>query len=186
MWPTTYCEPCFLYHWLHLFHIPEYLYHVTSEYNLKCCLLILLKSCANKIKIPDHFTLVIDSMCLTIKLFFISLKVADQHWYSLTNGIRGSIHNMKFLNFSLTESGKQSSFDSFETESFISLTKTDISRIVLCFCSLWLALICLASPCFVLHCFVHSLHDKNVDCPNSYEMRNENVKKKIVNTWKND
>ena len=93
---------------------------------------------------------------------------------------------MKFLNFSLTESGKQSSFDSFETESFISLTKTDVSREVLCSCSLWLALICLASPCFVLHCFGHSLHDKNVDCPNSYEMRNENVKKKIVNTWKND
>ena len=93
---------------------------------------------------------------------------------------------MKFLNFSLTESWKQSSFDSFETESFISLTKTDVSREVLCSCSLWLALICLASPCFVLHCFVHSLYDKNVDCPHSSEICDGNFKKKIVNTWKND
>ena len=79
---------------------------------------------------------------------------------------------MKFLNFSLTESGKQSSFDSFETKSFISLTKTDVSREVLRFFSIWLALICLASPCLVLHGFVHSLHDKNVDCTHSSEICN--------------
>ena len=39
---------------------------------------------------------------------------------------------MKFLNFPLMESGKQSSFDSFEAKSFISLTKTDVSKEVLC------------------------------------------------------
>ena len=93
---------------------------------------------------------------------------------------------MKCLSFSLTESGKQSSFDSFETESFIRLTKTDVCREVLCSCSLWLAVICLGSPCFVLHCFVYSLDDKNVDCPHSSEICNENFKKKIVNTWKSD
>ena len=84
---------------------------------------------------------------------------------------------MKFLNFSLMESGKQSSSDGFETEPFISLTKTDVSREISCSCRLFLTLMCLASPCFVLHCFAYSLHDKNIDCPHSSEIWNKKFKK---------
>ena len=78
------------------------------------------------------------------------------------------------------ESGKQSSFDIFVAESFISLTKTDVSSEILCSSSLCLVLMCLASPCLVLHCLLNSLHDKNVDSPHVYssEIWNKNFKKK--------
>ena len=103
-----------------------------------------------------------------------------KHWYSLTNGIRTSIYNMKFANFSLIESGKQSRFDGFEAQSFISLTKTDVSSKILCSRSLCLVFMCLASPYFVLHCFVHSLQNKNVDSPHSSEIWNKHFKKKYL------